>query len=83
MAINGEEQVILQKVEELRQRLARAVGRIKSLNDERVVELSQELDWYLLQIQKKNSFNSAEVDSKKKMTEDCCRFTKRTGVGSV
>lgn len=68
MAINDEELVILQKVEELRQRLARAVGSIKSLNDERIVELSQELDCYILQIQKKNCADRQKIMTSKGQT---------------
>ncbi|MBN3524502.1 aspartyl-phosphate phosphatase Spo0E family protein [Paenibacillus apiarius] len=54
MNTQDEELVLIQKVEDLRQRLVRTVGSIKSFNDEYVVELSQELDSYVLQLQKKN-----------------------------
>ncbi|RJG17890.1 aspartyl-phosphate phosphatase Spo0E family protein [Paenibacillus thiaminolyticus] len=72
MATHDEELFILQKVEELRLRLKRAVGTIKSLSDERVVKLSQELDSYILQLQKKNYLNRAKANNTKriaKMTE--------------
>jgi len=65
VAANDEELVILEKVEELRQRLARAVGSIKSLNDERIVELSQELDCYILKIQKKNCAERQKIMTSK------------------
>ncbi|MBG9792364.1 hypothetical protein ABD76_07575 [Paenibacillus dendritiformis] len=69
MLTHAEEQLILQKVEELRQRLTRAVGNMKSLSDEHVVILSQELDSYILQLQKKNYLNRVKTSSTKKITK--------------
>ncbi|WCR29564.1 aspartyl-phosphate phosphatase Spo0E family protein [Paenibacillus thiaminolyticus] len=69
MLTHAEEQLILQKVEELRQRLTRSVGDMKSLSDENVVKLSQELDCYILQLQKKNYLNRIKTNSTKKITK--------------
>ncbi|BFH12495.1 aspartyl-phosphate phosphatase Spo0E family protein [Paenibacillus melissococcoides] len=66
MATHDEELIILQKVEELRVRLKRTVGIMKSLSDERVVKLSQELDCYILQLQKKNYFNQVKTKDAEK-----------------
>ncbi|WP_289355110.1 aspartyl-phosphate phosphatase Spo0E family protein [Paenibacillus sp. S-12] len=52
--LTQEEELIQLKVKELRKRLERRVEGMKSLSDRRVVEISQELDWYILQLQKKN-----------------------------
>ncbi|NGP62063.1 aspartyl-phosphate phosphatase Spo0E family protein [Paenibacillus thiaminolyticus] len=69
MLTHAEEQLILQKVEELRQRLTRTVGDMKSLSDENVLKLSQELDCYILQLQKKNYLNRIKTNSTKKITK--------------
>ncbi|MDG0871669.1 aspartyl-phosphate phosphatase Spo0E family protein [Paenibacillus thiaminolyticus] len=69
MLTHAEEQLFLQKVEELRQRLTRTVGDMKSLSDENVVKLSQELDCYILQLQKKNYLNRIKTNSTKKITK--------------
>ncbi|MCE5168297.1 aspartyl-phosphate phosphatase Spo0E family protein [Paenibacillus profundus] len=66
MVTQDEDLVLIQKVEDLRQRLIRTVGSIKSFNDERVVELSQELDYYVLQLQKR-TINIKPQDDKQKI----------------
>ncbi|BFH67479.1 hypothetical protein J27TS7_50570 [Paenibacillus dendritiformis] len=62
MLTHAEEKLILQKVQELRQRLTLSVGNKKSLSDEHVVKLSQELDCYILQLQKKNYFHREKTN---------------------
>lgn len=52
--LTQEEEFIQLKVKELRERLARTVESMKNLSDRHVVEISQELDWYILQLQKMN-----------------------------
>lgn len=52
--LTQEEELIQLKVKELRECLARTVESMKSLSDRHVVEISQELDWYILQLQKMN-----------------------------
>ncbi|MEQ7053798.1 aspartyl-phosphate phosphatase Spo0E family protein [Paenibacillaceae sp. P-4] len=52
--LTQEEELIQLKVKELRERLARTVESMKNLSDRHVVEISQELDWYILQLQKMN-----------------------------
>ena len=69
---NEEESIILHKIEELRQRLINAVLDIQSFNDEYVIELSQELDTYILQFQKKNY--SLRLKDKRKAGPLCPQF---------
>ncbi|UHA74989.1 aspartyl-phosphate phosphatase Spo0E family protein [Paenibacillus sp. 481] len=46
------EDMLLYKMNSLRKQLDRAVHEHQSLSDERVVQISQELDTYVLQFQK-------------------------------
>lgn len=53
--LTQEEELLIQlKVKELREHLSRTVEGMKSLSHRHVVEISQELDWYILQLQKMN-----------------------------
>lgn len=54
MATHEEEAIIRQKVNELRHRLTKAVLSMNSLSDEHIVAISQELDAYIVQLQKRN-----------------------------
>ncbi|MBG9737319.1 aspartyl-phosphate phosphatase Spo0E family protein [Paenibacillus alvei] len=54
MASHEEEEIIRRKVNELRHRLTKAVLSMNSLSDEHIVAISQELDSYIVQLQKNN-----------------------------
>ncbi|OBY76419.1 hypothetical protein BBG47_27220 [Paenibacillus sp. KS1] len=63
--LTQEEELIRLKVKELRERLARTVESMKSLSDRHVVEISQELDWYILQLQKMNYSDTKKKGNQK------------------
>lgn len=46
--------ILIEKIERIRQELIKVANEKKSLTDEAVVKLSQELDVYLLECQKRN-----------------------------
>ncbi|MDT8976439.1 aspartyl-phosphate phosphatase Spo0E family protein [Paenibacillus sp. chi10] len=65
--LTQEEEFIQLKVKELRERLARTVESMKNLSDRHVVEISQELDWYILQLQKMNFSETKNKGNQKKI----------------
>lgn len=71
--LTQEEEFIQLKVKELRERLARTVESMKNLSDRHVVEISQELDWYILQLQKIN-FSETKNKGNQKTIEGASRI---------
>ncbi|MCM3293523.1 aspartyl-phosphate phosphatase Spo0E family protein [Paenibacillus sp. MER 180] len=71
--LTQEEEFIQLKVKELRERLARTVESMKNLSDRHVVEISQELDWYILQLQKMN-FSETKNKGNEKTIEGASRI---------
>lgn len=57
--------ILIEKIEELRQRLVREAISVNRLDDEYIVQLSQELDIYILQYQKMTHVNH-KINGKKR-----------------
>ncbi|MBN3522733.1 aspartyl-phosphate phosphatase Spo0E family protein [Paenibacillus apiarius] len=60
---------LLERIESLRQQLIQAANEKKSLTDEAVLRLSQELDMYLFEFQRRSE-SKIRIDTSRKSSEN-------------